>query len=322
MHFVAMLAFKMPGMRTGYDPGLTLLSLALAILFTSAGFSIMNGQVRFAGRTIAAGLLMGSGVLAMHYLGMAAMRMQARVTYDQTWVAISVLIAMIAATAAVWLASREQRLGERILAAGVMGAAISGMHYAGMHAAIFTHPPPSAMPVTPGIIDQTYLAAAVGAITTLILVLALASARLERVFHGSARREAQIALRLRVADILRYGGSAEALNQIAALMGEHFAVSRTGFADLNPEEDVFSYDVCWTNGEVPPLLGRLPAAAFGVKIVAALKAGETVVVEDLQTAELSDELRTRDTARNVDTRSNSRCARRARRRVANHRLPE
>jgi hypothetical protein len=142
------------------------------------------------------------------------------------------------------------------------------------------------------------------------------------VFHGSARREAQIALRLRVADILRYGGSAEALNQIAALMGEHFAVSRTGFADLNPEEDVFSYDVCWTNGEVPPLLGRLPAAAFGVKIVAALKAGETVVVEDLQTAELSDELRTRDTARNVDTRSNSRCARRARRRVANHRLPE
>jgi PAS domain S-box-containing protein len=54
---------------------------------------------------------------------------------------------------------------------------------------------------------------------------------------------------------------------------------------------------------VPPLLGRFPAADFGVKIVAELKAGRTVVISDLLSAEMSDEQRTRETARAVDTRA-------------------
>ncbi len=111
------------------------------------------------------------------------------------------------------------------------------------------------------------------------------------------------ALRLEIADILRERDTEEALRQVAALMGKHFGVTRTGYGRLDPAENLFDYDVCWTDGSVPPLLGRLPAAAFGVKIVAALGAGETVVIEDLLEAELSDELRTRDTAQKVDTRS-------------------
>ncbi len=303
MHFVAMLALSLPGVQIGYDLGLTLASLALAVLFTGAGFMVMARPAPVRGRIVVAGLLMGCGVVAMHYLGMTAMRMDAHIRYDPAWIAVSVLIALGAATASVWLVSRDQSLGGRLVAAVLMGGAVSGMHYAGMHAATFTH---DASPAAAGGIStvyQTYLGVGVSAMTALILLLTLASARLERLFDRFARRAARTALRLRVADILRNGSSVEALHEVAALMGEHFGVSRTGYGQLDPVEDVFTYDVCWTDGQVAPLLGRFPAAAFGVKIVAALMAGDTVVVEDLLTANLSDEARTRDTARDVDTRS-------------------
>lgn len=303
MHFVAMLAFSLPGVRMGYDLGLTLASLALAIVFTGAGFMTMTWPVPFRGRTLTAGLLMGCGVLAMHYLGMAAMRMHATVGYNRIWLAYSVLIALGAATAAVWFASRDQRPIQKILAATLMGVAIAGMHYAGMRAAIFTHREPAGTVDGLALVDPSAVAVGISAITTLILLIALASAWLERVLSSYARREARISLRLKVADVLRSGSSTEALQEIAAIMGEHFGVSRTGYGQLDPVEDIFSYDVCWTNQRVPPLLGRFPAAAFGVKIVAALKAGETVAVEDLFADDLSDEARTLETAREVDTRS-------------------
>ncbi len=72
-------------------------------------------------------------------------------------------------------------------------------------------------------------------------------------------------------------------------MGTFFDVSRVGYGHLDPVKDVFDYSICWTDGSVPPLLGRFPASAFGVKIVERLRAGATVVVEDLQADPLSDE---------------------------------
>lgn len=301
MHFVAMLAFSVPGMPMGYDLTLTLLSLAVAVVFTGAGFTIMGW--RAAWRTPAAGLLMGMGVLAMHYVGMAAMRMPATLSYAPGWVALSVSIALGAATAAVWLASREHKTSHRLAAATVMGAAIAGMHYAGMRAAVLTSAEPVSVAGAMPTLGQVYLAVAISLITALILLLALGAARLERGLIGIARRQARTELRLTVADILRGGGTPEALHEVAALMGQHFGVSRTGYGQLDPQEDMFSYDVCWTSGGVAPLLGRLPAAAFGVKIVAELKAGRTVAIDDLLEAALSSEVRTRETAKDVDTRA-------------------
>ncbi|WP_173655688.1 MHYT domain-containing protein [Sphingomonas turrisvirgatae] len=302
MHFVAMLAFSMPGMTISYDVGPTLLSLALAIGFTGAGLATLNWQQVTPARTALAGALIATGVVGMHYLGMAAMRMPAALRYDPVWVAISIVIALVAATAAVWLASRDRKLPQRIAAAVVMGAAIAGMHYAGMYAATFTM---AGMDDAQGLasVGQTYLAITISFLTSLILLLSLGAAQLERVFQRAARREARIALRLQVADILR-GRSAEvALPEVAALMGAHFGVTRTGFGDLDPLEDVFDYSTCWTDGSAPPLLGRFPAAAFGPKIVAALTAGRTVAIGDLFASDLSDESRTQATAREVDTRA-------------------
>ncbi|UGB38187.1 MHYT domain-containing protein [Frateuria soli] len=303
MHFVAMLAFSVPGMEMSYSPSLTLLSLLIAVVFTGAGFAIMRWDEVSLGQVAWAGLLMGSGVLAMHYLGMAAMRMPASLSYERFWVAVSMLVAIGAATAAVWLAARDQRLAHRLVAAAAMGTAIAGMHYAGMRAAVFTAAPTVDMATARASIGQTNLAVVISAITVLILIMALGAARVERLLQALARREARAALRLKIADVLRESDTAEALQEVAALMGVHFGVSRAGYGELDPADDSFQYGVCWTDGSVPALMGRYPAADFGVKIVAMLQAGRTVAIDDLLRAALSDEARTHQTARDVDTRA-------------------
>jgi len=138
MHFVAMLAFTMPGMVMRYDLALTLLSLALALGFTWAGFWMLSRSAMAPLRVAVAGLLISAGVLGMHYLGMAAMHMAATLRYDPFWLLLSVLIAVGAATAAMWLAARDHQLSHRLVAAAILGVAIAGMHYAVMREAIFT----------------------------------------------------------------------------------------------------------------------------------------------------------------------------------------
>lgn len=190
MHFVAMLAFRMPGMEAGYEVGLTLLSLLVAIFVTGAGFAVMSRSGGRPALLVAAGTFMGSGVVAMHYLGMAAMRMPAALSYRPLWVALSVAIALVAATAALWLASRDRHPSERVGAAVLMGVAIAGMHFAGMRAAIFTaeaaHGPAAGADVS-----SATLAMAVAAAAFLILFLALVAAMFDRRFALLAQREAE-----------------------------------------------------------------------------------------------------------------------------------
>ncbi len=106
-----------------------------------------------------------------------------------------------------------------------------------------------------------------------------------------------------LAELLRSPDTDQSLQAACALMGHYFGVSRVGYGQLDPVEDVFTYTVCWTDGNVPPLLGQFPASAFGEKIVAVLGAGHTVVVDDLFADSLSDEARTLETAAEVDTRA-------------------
>lgn len=133
MHFIAMLAYRME-MPVRYDLGLTLLSMIIAIGVTGLGFSLVGVPQVGSGRLILAGLLMGGGVAAMHYMGMAAMQMQADLRYDPTLVAVSILIAVIAAIVALWLAFNLKSAWMRVAAAFVMGVAVCGMHYTGMAA--------------------------------------------------------------------------------------------------------------------------------------------------------------------------------------------
>ncbi|BFT63781.1 EAL domain-containing protein [Pseudomonas moorei] len=141
MHFIGMLAFKLP-IDLGYDIALTLLSLLIGVL--SCGFALwLVSQPQLPAWQLAVGALaMGAGISAMHYTGMAAMRMQPGIDYDPTLFSASLLIAVGASGAALWIAFRLRQHTPYVRlirggAAVIMGIAIVGMHYTGMAAARF-----------------------------------------------------------------------------------------------------------------------------------------------------------------------------------------
>ena len=179
MHFIGMLAFSMP-MPVGYDLGLTLLSLAVAIGVTGFGFFMIGTRRVTAVEFVLSGIFMGIGIVSMHYTGMAAMRMPADIRYDRVLVALSVLIAIGASIAALWLAFRTTLTWQRPLAAVVMGTAISGMHYTGMAAATFIGAPGMDGARGEPVLARTDLALAIATITFVILLLALVESAFDR----------------------------------------------------------------------------------------------------------------------------------------------
>src|ERR1700682_190091 len=102
MHFIGMLAFVMP-IPMSYDVGLTTVSLIVAIFVTGVGFYVIGRQSVTPLRLILSGIFMGLGIASMHYTGMAAMRGDAELSYDRIFVALSLVIAIGASTAALWL---------------------------------------------------------------------------------------------------------------------------------------------------------------------------------------------------------------------------
>ncbi|MDX3745128.1 MHYT domain-containing protein [Streptomyces sp. AK08-02] len=134
MHFVAMLGFSVGGTDIRYDVPLTILSLLVAMAVVSTGvFAVGYGHDRSRALFVG-GLTTGLGVASMHYLGMAAVRLHGDVKYDPALVALSVVIAVVAATAALWAALNIKSPMAVTVASLVMGAAVSSMHYTGMFA--------------------------------------------------------------------------------------------------------------------------------------------------------------------------------------------
>jgi PAS domain S-box-containing protein len=208
MHFVAMLAFSLSGITITYDPFITLISLVLPIAVTGFGFVVVAR--RSDGLALAvSGVVMGLGIVAMHYTGMAAVRFNGTLHHEHSWVLISVLIALGAATAALWLAFQKTNLPQRLLAAVVMGFAISGMHYSAMAGAVFTLASSDRSPAGPSL-GQTSLALWVALTAVLILLLGLGAAIADRRFaeriqqQGAALQESEQRFRLLVQGVTDY----------------------------------------------------------------------------------------------------------------------
>ncbi|MEU4490554.1 MHYT domain-containing protein [Streptomyces purpurascens] len=138
MHFIAMIGFHVEETRIRYDAATTVLSLVVAVLVVGIGVFIVGYRGTAPTVLAVAGTVTGLGVATMHYLGMAAMRLNGDVGYDPLGVALSVLIAIAAATAALWSAVTIRNLLMSLGASLVMGVAVSGMHYTGM-AAVSVH---------------------------------------------------------------------------------------------------------------------------------------------------------------------------------------
>jgi len=187
MHFIAMLGFD-PGSPVAYDLPLTFLSLALAMVATSAAFFAASKPGARPARTLLAGAAMGAGICLMHYVGMAALRTAASLRYDPSFVAASLVIAVGASTAALFAARRERTLSWRAGAALVLGFAIAGMHYTAM-AALRLTPLDGVNVVAPGA-PPFILGASVAAGASVILLLALLAALFDQRLNVLAALEA------------------------------------------------------------------------------------------------------------------------------------
>ena len=136
MHFIGMLAFSIPT-QIRYNPLLTGASLIICIGVVAAGFYIVGSGNESILTFVQGGVVAGLGVAAMHYIGMFAMIVNATVHWNMTIVAASVVIAVTAATVALWLAFNLRGNLQRFGSAFVMGIAVCGMHYTGMSAVSF-----------------------------------------------------------------------------------------------------------------------------------------------------------------------------------------
>jgi NO-binding membrane sensor protein with MHYT domain len=140
MHFIAMLGFSIPDQSIRYNVPITILSMVLAVLVVGIGVFIV-GYREGTGPLLLGGLIIGCGVATMHYVGMSAVRVQDSLAYNPLLFVASVIIAIIAGTAALWMALRLDSIWSTFIASLIMGVAVSGMHYTGM-AALRVYPAP------------------------------------------------------------------------------------------------------------------------------------------------------------------------------------
>jgi NO-binding membrane sensor protein with MHYT domain len=189
MHFIAMLGFSTPGLPVRYDILRTALSAILSVGAVFLGLLVFGVRNRFAWkRLLLGGLLTGLAVNVMHYTGMWAVQIKGTIGYDPTLVALSVVIAVVAATAALWFTVGLDKLLPRLAAGLVMGAAVSGMHYTGM-AAVRLHldpgaPDPSGTEVFSFLFPVFVLAALAMAVPICAVLMASSSAEAPR--HSTA----------------------------------------------------------------------------------------------------------------------------------------
>jgi PAS domain S-box-containing protein len=189
MHFIAMLAFRMP-LQVGYDFRIILLSLAMVILLSGLALHLAGTGGRSLWRLGAGALFMGLGIAAMHYIGMASLRLSPDIVYSPQLVVASVAIAVSASGAAFWLAfhlsgDARQRLLLLAMATGAMSLAIVGTYFIGMAAAAF--PMESVSLAYRDGIGQGALAIKVIAATLSILVAAMVTALVDRTRESGVR---------------------------------------------------------------------------------------------------------------------------------------
>jgi NO-binding membrane sensor protein with MHYT domain len=192
MHFIAMLGYTIDGQQITYNVAVTIASMLLAIVVVGAGLFVVGYGDGSTGRLIWGGTVVGFGVAAMHYMGMAAMNMAATMNYDPVLVIASVVIAVVAGTAALWAGTRVRGIWATIGASLIMGVAVSGMHYTGM-AAMRVTGGSMMMPVSGSPASSFVVPLVIGlTVVTFAIALAVSVARTEDEIAEDAMLQRQI----------------------------------------------------------------------------------------------------------------------------------
>ena len=192
MHFIGMLAYSVP-IPLRYNILTTLVSLLIAILTSGFALAIASRRNLRLERLAVSSLIMGAGISAMHYTGMAAIQIMPMISYDPPLVAASIAIAVTASFAALWLAFRL-RSGQswlmilgRGIAAVVMGFAITGMHYTAMAASMLA---PGSICWGGAALDNSWLAWTIGLIALALLAITLIAAVYDAHLESRTRQDA------------------------------------------------------------------------------------------------------------------------------------
>jgi NO-binding membrane sensor protein with MHYT domain/nitrogen-specific signal transduction histidine kinase len=246
MHFIAMLALVLP-IPVTYSLPVTLVSLLIGII--SSGFALYTSSLTplTSSRLQAAGVLMGLGIVAMHYTGMAAMEIAPRPSYDPLLLALSVVFAIAASLVALRMVSRLR--GKTMFssfwikagAALVMALAISGMHYTGMAAAMFD--PKSVWTSSSRTIDPTALALIIGLCTIGLIFTTLLVALYDMRLSASRNRNDALEERVRERTATLRNTNALLMLEIAdrKKMEEKLAESMERMRSINHELEQFAY---------------------------------------------------------------------------------
>ncbi len=194
MHFIGMLAVQI-AVTARYDIALTGLSVVFAIVGAGCAFYLVSKGARTPARLLVGGILLGGGIGAMHYTGMAAMHMAARILYDPLLFALSVLVAVTLSSVALYLlfhgvrSDKAPRHLPKLAGGCVMGLSIAAMHYTAMTTTYFL---PTGSPPTTGVqLDASFTAGIIAAAAFVIIGLALVAAFVARFMEVKERAARQ-----------------------------------------------------------------------------------------------------------------------------------
>jgi NO-binding membrane sensor protein with MHYT domain len=132
MHFIGMLAAPIPP-DTVYLVLPTIISFLICALVVGVSLFFVSIGDATLPRVASAAVLLGAGIVSMHYVGIHGLAGNFAVRHDFGMVALSILIAVVTAYGGlrVFLARQD---GVRLLISAVaFGVAVSGMHYTAMY---------------------------------------------------------------------------------------------------------------------------------------------------------------------------------------------
>jgi NO-binding membrane sensor protein with MHYT domain len=130
MHFVAMLGLQLPVLFY-YDAAITLVSAFLAILIVGCALILLHFLERTSFTILAAGALVGGGILVMHYIGMAGLEL-CRAIYTPAGIAMSSAIAIAMCMSAFWVAYGQRTNRNILLGTLCFAGAVCSVHFFAM----------------------------------------------------------------------------------------------------------------------------------------------------------------------------------------------
>jgi NO-binding membrane sensor protein with MHYT domain len=175
-HLMGMLALETPLVR-GLDPAATTVSGIVGLLSGCLAFAIAEARPPW-WRLVPAGLIVAAGGIAMHYLGMQGLRIDAALTYRAPLVVATSVAAGIACIAAIWLAYRVDSRWLRVALALPLGAIAAGLHYTDMAALVIAPRPQFEAPALGN--PEPWQALGIALATACAVIAALSAAAIDR----------------------------------------------------------------------------------------------------------------------------------------------